>query len=682
MGKSPALLVFGVALLGCGPATYNVRASRAYANEGADPAVVADRAADLERAVALADELLIEAPYSPGDRWIAALHLDDDEGDALRDRLEHEAPYSGNYELPLAKLYRLKIDEALRRAKEPRAAPARFRGLLEAAATLAPKASVLPASWRALVEAKRGLIAAERERDSLTARVPLGTPDTPAIAAARVKVAALEAAVSAAQRTILEAAGAIRGAAGEAGAPGGKSAQPSAEQVLARDLVNAISFVARMHVEALAVAPYVVKQARRLARSGGAQQPSSVIDRAREIGELLEEERAALDALAPALAVAAQMPLSEAAGYEMHEGLLSQATAINFDATHLKLKGDADLLFFHEIAGAGSGGKNDYTGRTRRLQYDVDPVFMVGGRATLTYDFAHVRNAASLNAGFKTDRLFSQGGDLEYSNSLGELIGLEGIASDVFDIGADLLGISTTAKFVTFTSGQVTEIAVDPVTDRDTGVVATAPFQLEYVQVDIGFDVTKIFPDEAEDLYIETALVGFRYMNYRLPRIFYQLSQPAPGVDDTYVLDRQSPAQSVESVLYQGGFTLRFGDGEWSRLSPFADIGFYGGAGPVEYYFTSDPTTGGGVRADLSSTMIALSGNASLGLRLRLTPLQSRPRLITEVSYNAEIVGQGIVSSIRGIRKGDETSYVVDKKIDLGGFDLFHGPRLLAVVVF
>jgi hypothetical protein len=80
--------------------------------------------------------------------------------------------------------------------------------------------------------------------------------------------------------------------------------------------------------------------------------------------------------------------------------------------------------------------------------------------------------------------------------------------------------------------------------------------------------------------------------------------------------------------------------------------------------------------------MIAFSGNASLGLRLRLTSLRSRPRLVTEVSYSAEIVGQGIASSIRGIRRGDETSYVVDKKIDLGGFDLFHGPWLLAVVVF
>jgi hypothetical protein len=80
--------------------------------------------------------------------------------------------------------------------------------------------------------------------------------------------------------------------------------------------------------------------------------------------------------------------------------------------------------------------------------------------------------------------------------------------------------------------------------------------------------------------------------------------------------------------------------------------------------------------------MLAVSGNASLGLRLRLTSFRSRPRFVTEISYNAEAVGQGIISSIRGIQKGEKTSYVVDRKVDLGGFDLFHGPRLLAVLVF
>lgn len=656
------------ACVACGPATYNVRASRAYANEEADQAVIADRLVDLARAAELAEELLLEAAYTPGDRWVSALRLDDDQGDAIRERFEDAPPYAGRYEVPLMKVYRVRIEEARRLA---RPGAGRYRGLLEAAAALAPDARALPAFWRAMLLAKEGLTAAELRIEALSAGRPPGAPDTTELAAARAEAALLGQALAVAQAGIQRAAAAIRAA----------PAQTAAEAQAARDLVDAVSFLLRLHIEALAVAPYVVKQARRLARSEPGYRPN--VERARALSSLLEEERAGLELLAEALTGPSRVPLSEAAGFALHEGLLSQAAAINLDATHLQVRGDTELLFFNAIASAGaSGGRNDYTGRTRRLSYDVDPVLMVGARVMATYDFAHVRNAATLGAGYKTNRLFSQGGDVQYDNSLGGLLGLDGLASDFVDIGADLLGVNTSVKIATFTSGEVSEIVVDPATDRDQGVLRRAPLQIRFHQVDVGLDLTKFFPEEAEDLYAESFQLGFRYMDYELPRIFYVLSQPRPGEDSVYVLDRQSPAQSVRSVFYQGGFTLRLGNGEWPRLSPFADLGLYGGAGPVSYHLIQGGPESGGPREDHDGTMIAVTGNASLGLRLRLTSYRSRPRAVLELSYNAQLVGQGMISSIRGIRRGDETSYVVDKKIDIGGFDLFHGPRLLGKVVF
>ncbi|KYF76825.1 hypothetical protein BE11_24310 [Sorangium cellulosum] len=399
--------------------------------------------------------------------------------------------------------------------------------------------------------------------------------------------------------------------------------------------------------------------------------------RAEALSRVLEAQREALSACAEALSVPARTPLEGTAGFEMQESLLDQGRAISLDAVHLRLKGDVELLFFHQIASPNSsGGINDYRGRTRRLAYDVDPVFMVGGRAMITYDFEHVRDAARLNAGFKTDRLFSSGGDIRYDSSLGKLIGLNGLASDVFDIGADLVGLRTSLKVARFTSGDVAEIAVDPATGRDAGVVASAPFQLLVRQIDVGFDVTKLFPDAADDLYLEELLAGFRYMDYKLPRIFYELREREPGKGDIYLFERQSPAQSVTSRFYQGGFSLRMGNGEWPRLAPFGDIGLYGGAGPVRYAFSGDPSVPGGEREVDEATMIALSGNLSVGLRLRLTSYLSRLRLLTELSYNVEAVGQGIVSGVHATRRGDETTYTIGRKIDIGGFDMFHGPRL------
>ncbi|WP_437644560.1 hypothetical protein [Sorangium sp. So ce362] len=681
MRPGPALaglLLAAAAASACGPATYNVRAARAFANEDARRAIIDDRAADLERAAWLADEVLANTPYSPGDPWVAALRLDDDEGERLRERLEEAAPYDGEHEVPLAKLYRVKLDEALARAAAPRPAPPAFARLFDALAALAAPASAsgesaasrLPAAWQALVEHARALAAEERNVERLSAGRPLGAPDTPEIGAAKGRVATQRRALAGAQRDIAGAAATLRAA--------GAGQEPAA--TLARDALRVTSFLLRMHTEALAVAPYVVKQARRVAR--GEPGYGATVARAEALSRVLEEQREALSACAEALSVPARTPLEDTAGFEMQESLLDQGRAISLDAVHLQLRGDVELLFFHQLASpSSSGGINDYRGRTRRLAYDVDPVFMVGGRALLTYDFEHVRNAARLNAGFKTDRLFSSGGDIAYDSSLGRLIGLNGFASDVFDIGADLAGISTSLKIARFTAGTVTELAVDPVTGRDAGALASAPFQLLVRQVDVGFDVTKLFPEAADDLYLEELLVGFRYMDYKLPRIFYALRERDPGTGDIYVFERQSPAQSVTSRFYQGGFSVRMGNGEWPRLAPFGDLGLYGGAGPVRYAFPADPAVPGGAREADEATMIALSGNLSLGLRLRLTSNLSRLRLLTELSYNVEAIGQGIVSSIHATRRGDETTYTVGRKLDIGGFDLFHGPRLLAVLV-
>ncbi|WP_437965074.1 hypothetical protein WMF04_36245 [Sorangium sp. So ce260] len=691
------LLLAAAAASACVPAAYNVRAARAFANEDARRAIIDDRAADLERAAWLADEVLANTPYSPGDTWIAALRLDDDEGERLRKRFEEAAPYDGEHEVPLAKLYRVKLDEALARAAAPRPAPPAFARLFDALAALAAPAALapgapapaapppgaltpgasaesaasrLPAAWQALAEHARALAAEERDVERLSAGRPLGAPDTPEIAAAKGRAAARRRALAGAQRDVADAAATLRAA----------SAGQEPAATIARDALRVTSFLLRMHTEALAVAPYVVKQARRVAR--GEPGYGATVARAEALSRVLEAQREALSACAEALSVPARTPLEDTAGFEMQESLLDQGRAISLDAVHLQLKSDVELLFFHQLASPNSsGGINDYRGRTRRLAYDVDPVFMVGGRALLTYDFEHVRNAARLNAGFKTDRLFSSGGDIAYDNSLGKLIGLNGFASDVFDIGADLVGISTSLKIARFTSGDVTELAVDPVTGRDAGAVASAPFQLLVRQVDVGFDVTKLFPDAADDLYLEELLVGFRYMDYKLPRIFYALRERDPGTGDVYVFERQSPAQSVTSRFYQGGFSLRMGNGEWPRLAPFGDLGLYGGAGPVRYAFPADPAVAGGAREVDEATMIALSGNLSVGLRLRLTSNLSRLRLLTELSYNLEAVGQGIVSSIHATRRGDETTYTVGRKIDIGGFDLFHGPRLLAVLV-
>ena len=97
-------------LVGCLPATFNVRAARAFSNEEANPAIVLDRTADLLAARADLEKVLAATPYSPGDSWVKALELDGAEADALRAAVEAVPPYlGGDFEVPIVKLYRLHI---------------------------------------------------------------------------------------------------------------------------------------------------------------------------------------------------------------------------------------------------------------------------------------------------------------------------------------------------------------------------------------------------------------------------------------------------------------------------------------------------------------------------------------------------------------------------------------------
>lgn len=631
----PGALVATLALAGCAT-TFNVRASRAFANEEPDPDVTRDRVDDDEKVLALVDELLLGVPYSPGDPWTSAIALKRDEADELEKKALAAQPYARrDYEVPIVKMYRGHLEEVLRVAKTPRSQPARYPSLLAAVATLSPGAAKLPDEWRALRAAK-----------------------TPAQ-------------VLEAERAIASSASALF-----AGSHAGD------DERVAKDGLDALTTALRVDLEILAVAGYVEHQGARIALAD--KSFASVVMRGNDAKALAEREQQALERLTLTLSVPANTPVDKAAGFELRSSFVDQVVGIQLDSTRLHVQGDGELLFFHELASPNaSGAENDYRGRTKRLTYDVSPVAMVGARASASYDWLHVKNAASLNGSFTTDRLWSNNGAIESYGSLGKILGLRGLVSDFFDMGVGMIGVRTNLRLATFTSGTVHVIGVDPTTDVDQGELDHAPFQLTYTQLDVAYDMTIPFPELPERYSTEELVLGFRYMDYRLPRVFYELELKDPNAPEAlYSFLRESPPQSAESRFYMGGLSARFGQGEWQAISFFGDLGVYAGGGPINFYFLRDPKAADTIdnRLPQQATMLSLNASAGLGVRFRLTPRASRLRVITEVQYHAEAVGQGIVSEVRETQSNGETTYSVGKKIDTGGFDLFHGPRLRLLI--
>ena len=677
------ILSLAPALSGCHLLTTNVRALREYGNEDPEVAVVLDRLDDAEAAFRLADRMLARIPYSPGDAWTRDIALYEARAAEIKKGALAAPPYQlGEHEVPPLKMYRVHLEQVLRRAEGLRASAPVHASVLDAIATFAPAAAPIKGHWERLQKAHAAH--AEAVRAHAEALLKKGSFSKEA-AQTEKRVEASEVEVEKVQRDFIACATAIEVMG--AGTP--------ARADIARDALSVTSVALRVLLEADALMSPMVGQATHLyegaerdiwVQHSGKEMSllSSLPPRAKGIQARAPLEAKAMEPLAEAFAEIAGEGLYDTPGFALRESIVDQAVGINLDSVRFRLRGDSEVLFFNQIGVSGSTNPG-YVGQTRRLAYDVNPIGLIGGRLIIAFDWIHVRNAARLNAGFATDRLFGEGGEIVNSASLGAQLGLEGFASEMFDVGLDIIGVRTKVKSATFTSGEVFEIAVDRATGRDAGITRTAPLQLAFTQVDVGYDVAFLLPEIEGRYWIEELLVGFRYMNYRLPRVLYELEDVDPNPDVTrFSLSRESPPQTIASRYYMGGVAARLGQGDKRVVSLFGDVGIYAGTGPTSFYFLRDPLAEDADwnREEQAPGVIVLNASAGLGVRFRLTSRQSRLRLLLEGKYHGEFIGQAAVSEITATRQKGGTTYTIGKTINYGGVDVYHGPRLQLAGVF
>ena len=686
-------------LAGCAGNTQNVRAYRAYAYEPPSMLVALDRTADIARSLEVMDKLLLETAYTPGDAWIAALPLTQEESKLLRDDVRQQSPYAeGNYEVPVMKLYRLHLEKVLATAP----AKGKYGSLLDAVGDLGGDAKDLKAHWQALREAASALVKADAELEkTYAAAYPPGSKRTgqePAeVTAARQIRSDAKDAANKAQDTLEKDVASIA------------KSKPDGGDML-KELVVAVSVAYRLELESLAMIPIVAVQAIRaipdaakhpgdLAMIKGVSQVSELPDYISGIKEKMSREGEVLDLMAKALASAAKTELGATAGFALKESVVDQVVGVTFDSFRFTAKAGGEAFFYNNAknstdpnaqqnSGQGQKITKDYTGHLRELKYDVKPILLAAFSANVAFDYIQLPNAGNLSFGFKTSA--GANGTIDNNGSLGRQLGASGASSQALDIGLGILGVRTSVRQAQFTAGTVHY--VDAASGNDIvigGAPATGPFQIKYTQIDLGYDVAFLMGESAGKYFIEELTVGGRYFQYALPRILYELEYTGdPNADSkTYKYVSESAPQVVTSKYYMGGVTARFGAGPSAWLAPFADLGIYVGAGPSSYYLRKTPPTAGNVdspaQTDLTSSAQTLQNqNAfaanvalALGARLHLTGA-SRLRVSGEAQYRAEL----LYAQTKGNTGSSDPNK--DRIVDFGGADVFHGPRLSLVGEF
>jgi len=692
------IVVLGV-LPACAPT--NVRAIRAYAYEDPDFVVALDRLDDIAETLHMLDVVLTEIPYSPGDRWIDDLALTDERAEELTAMIRQRPPYDEEeFTVPVVRLYRFHLADVIREASKierDREEEADYPSLLAAMKDLTG-GNDLADQWTSYQQAVAELRQVQQRYDEVVSQYTvqqLASPSPPNdLAEAADDKKGAEAKVQVALQRLSNSVAALKNV----------TLERSQRKAIASDALAAFSVVLRIDLEALALMPFAIANMVRSVGDAPASLLTSLKKRrsfesleqlrdlprmAETIGHDLERQMSLAEGITDALTEVTATELAETAGWQLQESAVDQIVGIALDSFHVNLNVDAEMFIFSQIGGGesrretqdseGNTSIKDLTGRTRRLEYQVAPIYMLGVRLNAGFDWIKLPNAATLKAGFSTDRVFSRGGTIE-SGSLGDQLGLKGVASDIFDFGLGVLGVDTNVKIATFNFGTVRELAVDPATGDTTGEVPgrEADFALKYTQIDVGYDMTFLVSEWARKWYVEELWLGYRYFDYRLPRVLYELEGP----QDNLSFVRQSPTQFMTNRYHMGGVKLRMGPSGSPFFHPYGDLGFFFGWGPTSYYFCDNDDTpqadedsycgnpsNDGARQLFGGSAGAINLTFALGARFRLTPKTWPFRAHAGIQYSGQLIGGFISQKQPG---ADD-----NRSIDLGSSELFHGPSLL-----
>jgi hypothetical protein len=674
-----ALLLLAALICACSP-TQNVRAFRAFANEDPSIKVSIDRVEDVAVTLELVDKILLGTSYTPNDLWVKRLPMDDADFRRRKAELAEKYPYNGagEHEVPVLKVYRDHIQDTFRDYGPP-PEKAKYPSLLDAVNGLNPRTAQTKAHWMAYRESTVKLAEAH-ENESRVSSYVLGLPENQRAAHQRELADAQANLARAKENTAITRELVKRDA--ELLASDAELTKGDKEQI-ARDGFFALSVCFRIELEALALLPIIAIQTIRAlptAPQDLTNKPNLKIARqvyqmpqyVEGIKEALVRQTEMLESMTNALAKALKTSVDNSPGMELSESVVDQIVGITLDSFRVDLTAGADAFIYSSIGTSdrtsSSDGKvtYDYRGRQYKLDYRISPIALASARLDVVLDWIRMPGVANLGFGYATDRVWSSGGKVE-SGSLTDQLGIKGVASDVIDAGIGLLGIRSSVKIATFTSGTLRKVQATDVAN----IVDTAPLQLKFTQIDVGYDILWALNDDNLRAFMEELVVGGRYLQYTLPRIVYELRDTSTVAGEQhFTFSRESPPEPVESKYFMGAVSARFGVGEAPRWSPFLDVGLAGGAGPTSFYFLKTGLTdlSEANRDNVHEPAFVFNGTLAGGLRWRILPRGSRLRLDLRAIYRGDM--------IYSVIRRENAANGAAQRTDFGSFDVFHGPSI------
>jgi hypothetical protein len=436
-----------------------------------------------------------------------------------------------------------------------------------------------------------------------------------------------------------------------------------------RDGFTATSVALRLALEAKSLATVVALEATELNKAqrwydgsamDTAKLASQLPGRGRGILTSLAKNADDLQGLVRRLSALQNVDWSTAPGLVGGGGLVDDLAGFGWDLVYADVQAGGRALFYAglaapEVSGSSGGDSYDLTGRLTRLDYQIEPIVLANAQAAVKVDWPRWPDAMRLDLGYATNRGYKSGGDVT-TGSIANELGASGGLSDALSAALAVADVQTKVEIATFNHGRVRDVNI-----ADDQVIAEAPFTFQFKQIDLGYDLAPHY-----NPILEKFVIGFRYFDYSLPRILYELQNATPDLDTAaYVYSRETPPEAVRTQLYMLNIVLGIAKAVTPHLTPYASLDVAAGYGPTEYYFLLDDfqLDEESNRERVRSWSPGTATTFTLGLRFHFSSPESRFNAYFDARYQA--------LEIHGFRDTGKTG---DTVVQFSGDDLFHGP--------
>lgn len=325
-----------------------------------------------------------------------------------------------------------------------------------------------------------------------------------------------------------------------------------------------------------------------------------------------------------------------------------------FKDVEISLTTSGELYFFDIISTIGEGESNlDYSGAQYRMEYEFEPVYLVSFQGYARW------NSLKLNAGYRTNRFLSQNGSVDRSGDPASKLTTNKVVSSIINLGISYFDLNTSFRSVQFDCGRA-----DVYTANTNNLVTSGQIKMNITDIDIYYDF-----HPAGRNHPPVFSLGYKYMEYSLPRIVYYFRDTIAGKEDKWVYAGETTPQEIRTRSHMGGFLLDGGgwgsDGK-SRLI-FA-TGVYFGGGRTEFDLNG---------SRMKPFMVTVLTNARAGFWTEFGDNDTRYRV--SLMYEFNMIWTETPES--DTQKNEEYSET-KSMYTLGGLDFYHGITLSGTVIF